>query len=249
MTLAVDADGHGDRVDLFVEQAMPLLDQLHRAAWRYTNNHADAEDLVQETMLKAFRSLAQFSQGTNMRAWLFRILHTTWIDRYKSRNRRPDEVLAEFLTDLEFNPAVRRSAVCSASAELVALEALGDEDVRAALDALPEGQRMAVYYADVEGFRYAEIAELLAIPVGTVMSRLHRGRRTLRNTLVERAGGSARRSDTDPVRPLSTTKPLPTMPGVHSAPTGHLPSGPHAANGWSEVDPAAPVGITPRTPG
>lgn len=249
MTLAVDTDGHGDRVELFVEQAMPLLDQLHRAAWRYTKNHADAEDLVQETMLKAFRSLAQFAQGTNMRAWLFRILHTTWIDRYKSRKRRPDEVLAEFLTDLEFSPAVRRSAVCSASAELVALEALGDEDVRAALDALPEGQRMAVYYADVEGFRYAEIAQLLDIPVGTVMSRLHRGRRTLRNALVERAGHPAHCSGAGPVTPLSPSKPPPTMSGGHSAPTKHVPSGPHAVNGLPEVGPPAPVGITPRTPG
>ena len=162
-----------------------MLDQLYRAAWRYTRNHADAEDLVQETMIKAYRSFGQFSQGTNIRPWLFRVMTTTWINRYRSMQRRPAEVLTEQLTDLEFNPAVRQSSVASASAELVALETLGDDQVRAALAALPEGQRMAVFYVDVEGFRYAEVAVILGIPVGTVMSRLHRGRRALRRLLVE----------------------------------------------------------------
>jgi RNA polymerase sigma-70 factor (ECF subfamily) len=198
MTLTVEVDSHEDQADLFIMQALPVLDQLYRAARRYTNNHADAEDLVQETMLKAFRSFDQFSQGTNIRAWLFRILTTTWINLYHSRKRRPEEVLTESLTDLEFNPAVRRSAVASASAELVALQTLGDDEVRAALDALPEGQRMAVFYVDVEGFRYAEVAELLDIPVGTVMSRLHRGRRTLRGLLVQRARHGGHRSDANP---------------------------------------------------
>lgn len=189
MTLALDVDDRGDPRDGFAEQALPMLDQLHRAAWRYTRNHADAEDLVQETMLKAYRSFGQFSRGTNIRAWLFCVMTTTWINRYRSMQRRPTEVLTGHLADLEFNPAVRQSSVASPSAELAALEALGDDRLRAALDALPEGQRTAILYVDVEGFRYAEVAVLLDIPVGTVMSRLHRGRRTLRRLLVDEGRG------------------------------------------------------------
>jgi RNA polymerase sigma-70 factor (ECF subfamily) len=185
MTLTLEVDSSDDQRDRFVEQAVPMLEHLHRAAWRYTRNHADAEDLVQETMLKAYRSFGQFSQGTNIKAWLFLIMKTTWINRYRSMQRRPVEVLTEKLTDLEFSPGVRQSSVASASAELAALETLGDNHVRAALGSLPEGQRMAVFYVDVEGYRYAEVALLLDIPVGTVMSRLHRGRRALRRLLVE----------------------------------------------------------------
>ena len=117
MTLTLELDSSEDQRDRFVEQALPMLDQLYRAAWRYTHNHADAEDLVQETMMKAYRSFGQFSQGTNFRAWLFRVMTTTWINRYRSLQRRPAEVLTEQLTDLEFNPAAKRSSVASASAE------------------------------------------------------------------------------------------------------------------------------------
>lgn len=184
MTLAIEIDSSEAQRDRFVELALPMLDQLYRAAWRYTRNHADAEDLVQETMMKAYRSFGQFSLGTNIRAWLFRVMTTTWINRYRSMQRRPAEVLTEQLTDLEFSPAVRKSSITSASAELAALETLGDDQVKAALGALPEGQRLAVFYVDVEGFRYAEVAALLDIPVGTVMSRLHRGRCALRRLLV-----------------------------------------------------------------
>jgi RNA polymerase sigma-70 factor (ECF subfamily) len=187
MTLAIEVDDFEDQRERFVQEAWPLLDQLYRAALRYTHNHADAEDLVQDTMLKAYRSFGQFAGGTNIRAWLFRILVTTWINRYRRTQRRPAEVLTERIADLEFNPTVRQSSIASASAELVALEAVVDSDVKAALADLPEGQRMAVFYVDVEGFRYTEVAELLDIPVGTVMSRLHRGRRALRRTLVEKA--------------------------------------------------------------
>lgn len=187
MTLNVEVDGSEDQRERFVQEAWPLLDQLYRAARRYTHNQADAEDLVGETMLKAYRSFGQFSSGTNIRAWLFRIMVTTWINRYRRTQRRPGEVLTGCHADLEFNPAVRLSSITSSSAELVALESLVDDDVKAALADLPEGQRMAVFYVDVEGFRYAEVAELLAVPVGTVMSRLHRGRRALRRALVEHA--------------------------------------------------------------
>jgi len=163
----------------FVRDVMPLVDQLYRAARRYTRSTADAEDLVQETMVKAYAGFHSFTVGTNIRAWLFRILTNTWITSYRTAQRRPDEVLAADVTDM------RPSASQNQSAELAVLEAMGDEDVRDALQALPEHQRLVVYYADVEGFRYKEIAAILDTPLGTVMSRLHRGRTNLRTLLVD----------------------------------------------------------------
>jgi len=163
----------------FVRDVMPLVDRLYRAARRYTRSTADAEDLVQETMVKAYAGFHTFTVGTNIRAWLFRILTNTWITSYRTAQRRPDEVLAADVTDM------RPSASQSQSAELAVLEAMGDEDVRDALQALPEHQRLVVYYADVEGFRYKEIAAILDTPLGTVMSRLHRGRTNLRTLLVD----------------------------------------------------------------
>jgi RNA polymerase sigma-70 factor, ECF subfamily len=165
----------------FVRDVLPLVDQLYRAARRYTRSTADAEDLVQETMVKAYAGFHNFAAGTNVRAWLFRILTNTWISSYRTAQRRVDEVLAADVTDVQPNAAGGQSA------ELAALEALGDDEVRDALQALPEGQRLVVYYADVEGFRYKEIAEILDVPLGTVMSRLHRGRANLRALLVETA--------------------------------------------------------------
>ena len=163
----------------FVRDVLPLVDQLYRAARRYTRTTADAEDLVQETMAKAYAGFHTFTAGTNVRAWLFRILTNTWITSYRTAQRRPDEVLAADLTDM------RPNAAGSPSAELAVLEAMGDYEVRDALQALPEGQRLVVYYADVEGFRYKEIAAILDTPLGTVMSRLHRGRTNLRTLLVD----------------------------------------------------------------
>ena len=163
----------------FVRDVMPLVDRLYRAARRYTRSTADAEDLVQETMVKAYAGFHTFTVGTNIRAWLFRILTNTWITSYRTAQRRPDEVLAADVTDM------RPSASQNQSAELAVLEAMGDEDVRDALQALPEHQRLVVYYADVEGFRYKEIAAILDTPLGTVMSRLHRGRTNLRTLLVD----------------------------------------------------------------
>jgi RNA polymerase sigma-70 factor (ECF subfamily) len=163
----------------FARDVLPLVDQLYRAARRYTRSTADAEDLVQETMVKAYAGFHLFSAGTNVRAWLFRIMTNTWITSYRSAQRRVDEVLAADVTE------VRPNAAGHPSAELTALEAMVDDEVRDALQALPEGQRLVVYYADVEGFRYKEIAAILDMPVGTVMSRLHRGRRNLRALLME----------------------------------------------------------------
>src|SRR5690242_2961298 len=169
----------------FERDALPLLDQLYAVARKYTRSAADAEDLVQETMLKAYASFHTFEDGTNIRAWLFRILTNTWINSYRSAQRRPDEVLADSITDAQLAAVAARSAAELASAELAALEALGDDDVRQAVQALPQYQRIVVYYADVAGFRYKEIAEILQIPLGTVMSRLHRGRSQLRSLLAE----------------------------------------------------------------
>jgi len=168
-----------DLTERFARDVLPLVDQLYRAALRYTRRPADAEDLVQETMAKAYAGFHRFSDGTNVRAWLFRILTNTWISSHRSAQRRVDEVLAADVADVCPTPAKNPSA------ELAVLEAMGDEDVRGALQALPEGQRLVVYYADVEGFRYKEIAAILDMPIGTVMSRLHRGRRNLRALLMD----------------------------------------------------------------
>ncbi|MCV7361394.1 sigma-70 family RNA polymerase sigma factor [Mycolicibacterium neworleansense] len=171
----------------FERDALPLVDQLFAAARRYTRNVADAEDLVQETMVKAYGSFHTYRDGTNIRAWLFRILTNTWINSYRTAQRRPQEVFADELTDAQLAEVGQRFPLGVVSAELAALESMGDDDVRQAMRALPESQGIVVYYADVAGFRYKEIAEILQIPVGTVMSRLHRGRRALRSRLVEMA--------------------------------------------------------------
>ncbi|MHC9296929.1 sigma-70 family RNA polymerase sigma factor [Mycobacterium sp. LTG2003] len=182
-TEAVDDDRH----ERFVRDALPLLDQLYGAARRYTRNQIDAEDLVQETMVKAYASFHTYRDGTNVRAWLFRILTNTWINAYRTTQRRPEEVFAEAITDAQLAAVARRSSVELASAELAALEIMGDDEVRRAVQLLPDFQRIVLYYADIAGFQYKEIAQILGVPVGTVMSRLHRGRRNLRESLVETA--------------------------------------------------------------
>ena len=162
----------------FVRDVLPLVDQLY-APRAGTHSTADAEDLVQETMAKAYAGFHTFTGGTNVRAWLFRIMTNTWITSYRVAQRRPDEVLTADVSDM------RPNAAKSPSAELAVLEAMADDEVREALQALPEGQRLVVYYADVEGFRYKEIAAILDLPLGTVMSRLHRGRVNLRALLID----------------------------------------------------------------
>lgn len=173
------------RAENFERDALPLLDQLYGVARRYTRNPADAEDLVQETILKAYSSFHTYRDGTNIRAWLFKILTNTWINSYHTAQRRPNVVLTDTISDAQLAAVAARSETELASAELAALEAMGDSEVRDAVAALPEPQRMAVYYADVVGLRYQEIADVLDVPVGTVMSRLHRGRKRLRDHLVE----------------------------------------------------------------
>ncbi|OBA60601.1 RNA polymerase subunit sigma [Mycobacterium sp. 1100029.7] len=169
----------------FERDVIPLLDQLHRAARRYTHSHADAEDLVQETIVKAYVGFASFQEGTNLRAWLYTILNRTRINHYRSAARRPAEWLADDVGDYLTSAAAQHMSRGLMSAEAEALELMGDVEVRQALQKLPESQQLAVYYADVEGFRYKEIGEILDIPLGSVMSRIHRGRRNMRKLLMD----------------------------------------------------------------
>ena len=169
----------------FAEDAMPLMDGLYSAAMRMTRNAADAEDLVQETYLKAFNAYERFETGTNLKAWMYRILTNSYINAYRKKQRRPDESDIDDIEDLYLYRRLggAESAVLSRSAEDELLEMFGEDEVKLALEDLPEHYRMPILLADVEGFAYKEIAEILDVPIGTVMSRLHRGRKQLQKRL------------------------------------------------------------------
>jgi RNA polymerase sigma-70 factor (ECF subfamily) len=171
----------------FTEQAMPFMDALYSAALRLTHNPTDAEDLVQETYLRAYRGFGGFEQGTNLRAWLYRILTNTFINSYRSKKRRPDETELDEVEDLYLYRRLGglEAATVGRSAEDELMDWFSEAEVKDAVEDLPEQFRLAVLLADVEGFSYKEIAEILDIPIGTVMSRLHRGRKALQRRLYE----------------------------------------------------------------
>ena len=173
----------------FASDALAFMPQLYSAAARMTRNSADAEDLVQETFLKAYRSYATFQEGSNLKAWLYRILTNTFINTYRSKQRRPEETQLDDIEDLFLYRRIGglEAAMASRSAEDTLMDMFTDSEVTDALESLPDTFRIPVLLADVEEFSYKEIAEMLDIPIGTVMSRLHRGRKAMQRQLYDYA--------------------------------------------------------------
>lgn len=182
---AADGIAEGSQTSRFIETVVPLTDHLLRQAWNLCTQRVDVEDLVQETILKAYLSYGSYREGSNLKAWLHRIMVNTWVDSYRTAQRRPSEQLIGDLTEEQLISVGSLPARARQSAEVEVLSALPDAAVLALRD-LPDDLRATVFYADVEGYRNTEIAKILNIPVGTVGSRLHRGRKTLREILMQR---------------------------------------------------------------
>jgi RNA polymerase sigma factor (sigma-70 family) len=172
-----------DLAERFAREAGPLFEVLARGARRLARSDADAEDLLQDTLMHAYAGFGSFRDGSNLKAWLFRILHNRWVSAYRAKQSRPSEVPVDVITERELADSAARQPAGHRSAEAEVLDTLPGNEVRAALDALPEGFRTVVYYADVQGYTYAETAVILGIPHGTVMSRVSRGRQRLRTAL------------------------------------------------------------------
>ena len=206
----------------FAELAMEHMSSLYSGALRMTRNPADAEDLVQETYLKAYRGFGGFEEGTNLKAWLYRILTNTYINQYRAKKRRPDETDLDEVEDLYLYRRLGglEAAQAGRSAEDELMDYFTDSEVKDAIEALPEQFRMAVLLADVEGFSYKEIAEIVDIPIGTVMSRLHRGRKALQKQLYEFATqrGLVPREGADPaMSDAATSEPAPAVVGERTS--------------------------------
>lgn len=180
-------ESDAERAARFERDALPYLDQLYGAALRMTRNPSDAEDVVQETFAKAFSSFHQFKPGTNLKAWLYRILTNTYITSYRKKQRQPQESSGEDVEDWQLHRAEQHTSTGLRTAEMDALDLMPDSVVSEAMNELGPDFRMAVYLADVEGFSYKEIAEIMGTPIGTVMSRLNRGRAQLREKLADYA--------------------------------------------------------------
>jgi len=200
-----EADKLAERRRLFQEQALPFMDQLYGASMRMTKNPADAADLVQETFVKAFAAFHQFEQGTNLKAWLYRILTNTFINIYRKKQRDPYQGTIDELDDWQMGGAESATSTVTRSAEAEAIDRMPSSAVKDALQSIPEDFRLAVYFADVEGFAYQEIADIMKTPVGTVMSRLHRGRRLLRELLADYARERGMRAAVTPVTTKEST--------------------------------------------
>ncbi|MEN9873008.1 MAG: hypothetical protein RL450_943 [Actinomycetota bacterium] len=184
-----------EKLRSFEQQALPLMPQLYGAALRWTRNPSDAEDLVQETFAKAFTAWSKFEQGTNLKAWLFRIMTNTHINLYNKKSKDQAKTALDDLEDWQVGGGESITSISTRSAELEALDNLPSKVIRNALDQIPDEFRMVVYYAVVEGLPYAEIADVMGTPVGTVMSRLHRGKKLLKNLLSDYAAQEGYRVD------------------------------------------------------
>lgn len=186
-SVAVETETTGERRARFERDALQYVDQLYSAALRMARNPSDAEDLVQEAYAKAYSAFHQYKPGTNLKAWLYRILTNTYINLYRKRQREPQRASTDTVEDWQMAEAAEHTSTGLRSAEAEALDHLPDSDVKTALASIPEEFRLAVYFADVEGYSYKEVAGILGIPMGTVMSRLHRGRKQLRELLADYA--------------------------------------------------------------